>query len=211
MENLVKLGLNPAWLIAQIVNFVLLLLILRAVAYKPILNMLDARKKKIQESLEYADKVKRDAEDQQKEFDRKLAQARQETQAAAAAAAQVGEKERERIVAEAREEQVFRYPPRQPPSSAPSAASAATAAGRPSTGCGSCAAPSTAWSAASACVAAGATRRSCGRAKRSTSGGWSWCSQTVCCGCAHVPNVNPCWMLQMPPQQSAGFAQMSPA
>ena len=43
MENLVKLGLNPAWLVAQIVNFILLLLILRAVAYKPILNMLDAR------------------------------------------------------------------------------------------------------------------------------------------------------------------------
>jgi len=104
MENLVKLGLNPAWLLAQILNFLLLLVILRAVAYKPILNMLDARKKKIQESLEYADKVKRDAEDQQKEFDRKLAQARQETQTAAAAAAQVGEKERERIVAEAREE-----------------------------------------------------------------------------------------------------------
>ncbi len=104
MENLVKLGLNPAWLIAQIVNFILLLLILRAVAYKPIVNMLETRKKKIQESLEYADKVKRDAEEQQKEFDRKLAQARQETQAAAAAAAQVGEKERERILAEAREE-----------------------------------------------------------------------------------------------------------
>jgi F-type H+-transporting ATPase subunit b len=104
MENLVKLGLNPAWLVAQIVNFILLLIILRAVAYKPILNMLDARKKKIQESLEYAEKVKHDAEDQQKEFDRKLAQARQETQAAAAAAAQVGAKERERIVAEAHEE-----------------------------------------------------------------------------------------------------------
>lgn len=99
-----KIGLNPAWLVAQILNFSLLLLILRAVAYKPILNMLEARKKKIQESLEYADKVKRDAEEQQKEFDRKLAQARQETQAATAAAAQVGEKERERIVAEAREE-----------------------------------------------------------------------------------------------------------
>jgi F-type H+-transporting ATPase subunit b len=99
-----KIGLNPAWLVAQILNFSLLLFILRAVAYKPILNMLEARKKKIQESLEYADKVKRDAEEQQKEFDRKLAQARQETQAATAAAAQVGEKERERIVAEAREE-----------------------------------------------------------------------------------------------------------
>ncbi len=104
MENLVKIGLNPAWLLAQIVNFILLLLILRAVAYKPILNMLETRKQKIKESLEYADRVKHEAEEQQKEFDRKLAQARQEAQAAAQAASQVGEKERERIIAEARED-----------------------------------------------------------------------------------------------------------
>ncbi len=104
MENLVKLGLNPAWLLAQIINFALLILILRAVAYKPILNMLETRKQKIQESLEYAERVKREAEEQQKEFDRKLAQTRQEAQAAAQAASQVGEKERERIIAEARED-----------------------------------------------------------------------------------------------------------
>lgn len=104
MENLVRLGLNPAWLLAQIVNFILLLLILRAVAYKPVLKMLNDRKQKIQESLEYADRVKREAADQQKEFDRKLEQARREAQTAAAAATQVGEKEREAIVAQAREE-----------------------------------------------------------------------------------------------------------
>lgn len=99
-----KLGLNPAWLLAQLVNFGLLFLVLRAVAYKPILNMLDTRKKKIQESLEYADKVKQDAAAQQKEFEKKLDETRRETQAAAAAASQVGEKEREVIVAQAREE-----------------------------------------------------------------------------------------------------------
>lgn len=102
MENLTKLGLNPAWLLAQLVNFVLLFLILRAVAFKPILNMLDTRKKKIQESLEYADKVKRDAENQQKEFERKLEETRKQNQAAVAAASGVAEKEREAILAQAR-------------------------------------------------------------------------------------------------------------
>jgi F-type H+-transporting ATPase subunit b len=104
MENLVKLGLNPAWLLAQIINFALLLLILRAVAYKPVLNMLNTRKQKIQESLDYAESVKKQAAEQQKEFDRKLEEARRATQAAAAVAAQAGEKEREAILVQAHED-----------------------------------------------------------------------------------------------------------
>ncbi len=104
MENLVKLGINPAWLITQIVTFIVMLVVLRQFAYKPVLNMLETRKQKIQESLEYAERVKREAAEQQKEFDRKLEEARHEAQAAAAAAAQVGEKEREAILTQAREE-----------------------------------------------------------------------------------------------------------
>jgi F-type H+-transporting ATPase subunit b len=104
LENIVKLGLNPAWLLAQIINFTLLLFILRAVAYRPVLKMLNDRKQKIQESLDNAERVKREAAEQQKEFDRKLEEARRQAQSAAAAAAQVGEKEREVIVAQAREE-----------------------------------------------------------------------------------------------------------
>ena len=99
-----KLGINVTWLFAQIVNFDVLLFLLWRFAYKPVLGMLDARKQKIQESLEYAEKVKQDAAAQQKEFEKKLEETRRETQAATAAAAQVGEKEREVIVAQAREE-----------------------------------------------------------------------------------------------------------
>ena len=42
------LGLNLPQLIAQVVNFFVLLLILRLVAYKPILKMLDERKQKME-------------------------------------------------------------------------------------------------------------------------------------------------------------------
>ena len=98
------LGISPNLLITQIINFVILFVLLRLLLYKPILGMLDSRKQKIQESLEYAERVKRDAAEQQKEFDRKLAAARREAQAAAAAAAQVGEKEREAILVQARED-----------------------------------------------------------------------------------------------------------
>jgi F-type H+-transporting ATPase subunit b len=98
------LGLDPNLLITQIVNFVILLIILRFLLYKPILNMLTSRRQRIQESMEYAERVKQDAANQQKEFERKLEETRRETQAAAAAAAQVGEKEREAILTQAREE-----------------------------------------------------------------------------------------------------------
>lgn len=99
-----KLGINVTWLLAQVVNFGLLLFLLWAIAYKPVLKMLNERKRKIQESLEYAESVKKQAAEQQKEFEQRIAEARREAQAAAAIAAQAGEKEREAILAQAREE-----------------------------------------------------------------------------------------------------------
>src|SRR5581483_3990339 len=99
-----KLGVNLPWLLAQLINFILVLVILRLLVYKPVLNMLETRKKKIQESLEYADKVKADAAAQQQEFDRRLDEARREAQAAAQSAQQAAEKERQRILAQAQED-----------------------------------------------------------------------------------------------------------
>jgi F-type H+-transporting ATPase subunit b len=104
MENLAKLGINLSWLIAQIVNFILILLILRAFAYKPILKLLADRKRKIQESLDYAEKVKAESAAQQAEFEKRIDEARREASQTAASAQQVAEKEKERIVADAREE-----------------------------------------------------------------------------------------------------------
>ncbi len=98
------LGISPNLLITQILNFVILLVLLRLLLYKPIQNMLNSRKVKIQESLEYAERVKREAANQQKEFERKLEETRRETQAAAQSAQQVGEKEREAILAQARQD-----------------------------------------------------------------------------------------------------------
>lgn len=99
-----KLGVNLPWLIAQLVNYLLILFILRQFAYKPILNMLATRKQKIAEALANADKVKADAEAQQKDFERKLDEARRDAQSAAANAQQAAEKERQRILADAQVE-----------------------------------------------------------------------------------------------------------
>ncbi len=52
------LGINIGWLLSQTVNFFILLALLYLVAYKPILKMLDARSRKIKESLDQAENTK---------------------------------------------------------------------------------------------------------------------------------------------------------
>jgi F-type H+-transporting ATPase subunit b len=49
-----KLGLNLGFLVFQILNFTILCILLYAWAYKPIMNMMDKRKKKIAQGLEDA-------------------------------------------------------------------------------------------------------------------------------------------------------------
>ncbi|MBI4675848.1 MAG: F0F1 ATP synthase subunit B [Chloroflexi bacterium] len=99
-----KLGINLPWFLTQLTGFLIVLFILRQFTYKPILNMLETRKRKIAESLEYADKVKADAAAQQKDFERRLDEARREAQVAAQSAQQAAEQERQRILAEAQAE-----------------------------------------------------------------------------------------------------------
>jgi F-type H+-transporting ATPase subunit b len=54
LEILDKLGVNLGYLLVQIVNFVVMLLILRAWAYEPVVKMLQNRKEKINQGLEDA-------------------------------------------------------------------------------------------------------------------------------------------------------------
>ena len=48
------LGINPGFLLAQIINFLLLVLLMGALGYRPLLNMLEERKRKIAKGLEDA-------------------------------------------------------------------------------------------------------------------------------------------------------------
>ncbi len=57
MEILKQFGINPVLLAAQVVNFLLLLFILKKFLYKPILKVLEERKKKIEESLKNAEEI----------------------------------------------------------------------------------------------------------------------------------------------------------
>ena len=74
------LGLNLPQLIAQVVNFFILLVILRLVAYKPILKMLDERKQKIAEGLNAAEIARAEAASAQANIQAQLDVARKEGQ-----------------------------------------------------------------------------------------------------------------------------------
>ncbi len=104
MDALRPLGIDPALLIAYLINFVILVFLLRLFLYRPVLNMLGERRQRIRESLEEADKVRQQAEVQRTEFQRELEEARRTSQEAAARAAEETEKMREGILAEARKE-----------------------------------------------------------------------------------------------------------
>ena len=93
------LGINLPQLIAQIVNFFVLLLILRLTLYKPILKMLDERKQKISEGLNAAEIARAEAAQAQANIQSQLDASRREGQEIVGNAQQIAT----RIQAEARE------------------------------------------------------------------------------------------------------------
>lgn len=71
MEVLDNFGVQPVLLLAQIVNFVILLFLLKKFAYKPIMKVLDERKYKIETGLKQAEEVEKklaETEKKQKEI-----------------------------------------------------------------------------------------------------------------------------------------------
>ena len=99
-----KLGINLGYIVSQLVNFTLLIVLLYFVAYRPILRMLDERSAKIKKGLEDADTASRRAAEMEQEFERRMTEARKEGQEQVAQAAQMGEKVRQEILDKAREE-----------------------------------------------------------------------------------------------------------
>ena len=59
MEILETFGVKPILLLAQIVNFIILLFLLNKFAYKPIMKVLDDRKHKIETSMRQAEEVEK--------------------------------------------------------------------------------------------------------------------------------------------------------
>lgn len=104
MEKLIEsLGINVPTLVAQIINFVILLTLLRLVAYKPIMRMLDERSRRIKESMEQTELIKQQAEHAEEEYKKKIAAASQEGQEILSRVAKTGEEMRQKAQQEAKE------------------------------------------------------------------------------------------------------------
>jgi F-type H+-transporting ATPase subunit b len=99
-----KLGINLNFLIAQVINFLLLLWILQRFLYKPVSNMLSARTKRVQESLAEADRVRQEAAAARSQYEQQLEAERRRSFDAAQQAIQDGQKAREAILVQAQKE-----------------------------------------------------------------------------------------------------------
>ena len=104
MDALSALGLNLPGLIAQIINFALLITILYILLYKPVVRMLDQRSKAIQDSLSAADKVKEEAAKGEEEVKKRIDQAALEGRNMVAQATQVADRLREEARNQARQD-----------------------------------------------------------------------------------------------------------
>ena len=75
-----SLGINLPVLIAQIVNFTILLIILRVVAWGPLTKMLDDRRERIRESLSAADQAKASVAESERKVHEQVEEGRREAQ-----------------------------------------------------------------------------------------------------------------------------------
>ena len=98
------LGVNLWLLIAYLVNFIILLGILRLFAYKPLLRVLDQRAERIRESLAAADRVREEAATSQAAIQEQLNEARREGQRLLDQAREASDRYREEEMARARQE-----------------------------------------------------------------------------------------------------------
>jgi F-type H+-transporting ATPase subunit b len=99
-----KLGINWALLVAQLVNVILLVWLLTRFLYRPVLNMLNERTRRIQESLQDAERVKEQLANARRDYDAELAKARQEAAGILAQAQERAKAQEQEIVVQARAE-----------------------------------------------------------------------------------------------------------
>jgi len=99
-----NLGIDAGVLIAQLINFFLLLALLTLVLYRPVTKMLRERKERIAKGLLDAELAEKRAAQAEAEYQKRLEEARREAQAILAQARENAEKERQAILARAQSE-----------------------------------------------------------------------------------------------------------
>ena len=98
------LGINLPSLIAQLINFTLLFVLLSVLLYRPLLRVLDERRRRIQEGLEASDEAKQRLSQTEQQVVAEMDRARQEGQALVAQAQQMSARLQEEARQQARTE-----------------------------------------------------------------------------------------------------------
>lgn len=99
-----QLGISWALLLAQLFNVILLVWLLTRFLYQPVLKMLNERTRRIQESLQDAERVKEQLANAQRDYEAELAKARQEAAGILAQAQERAKVQEAEIIAQARVE-----------------------------------------------------------------------------------------------------------
>jgi len=100
MGGFASLGINLPLLVVFVVNFIVLLIMLRLFLYQPVMKVLDERAKRTKDAMELAEATKKEYEQAKGEIQKQIEKGRQEAQAIITQAMQVGE----RLKGESREE-----------------------------------------------------------------------------------------------------------
>ena len=98
------LDVNPGLVIWTTVTFIILLLLLKKFAWKPILTSLDNREKFIKDSLDKAEKAQQDAEELLRQNQEKMAKAEEEAQKIIAQGRDYADNLKEQMLAESKAE-----------------------------------------------------------------------------------------------------------
>jgi F-type H+-transporting ATPase subunit b len=95
MGGFASLGINLPLLVVFIVNFIVLLVLLRLFLYKPVMKVLDERAQRTKEAMDLAEATKKEFEQAKGEVQKQIEKGRQEGQAIITQAMQVGERLKE--------------------------------------------------------------------------------------------------------------------
>lgn len=99
-----KLGIEPSLLLAQIINFAIIVVVLSKLLYKPILSMLEKRKLEIEKGLRLTETLRLEEERLREKKEKVLEQARKEATVVIEQGRKQGKEEAAEIVAAARRE-----------------------------------------------------------------------------------------------------------
>lgn len=102
VEGIAKLGVNLPGLVSQMVNFALILILLRILLWKPFLRVMEERKQKIEQGLRASEQAAHAAAQSQEESRRVLEEARAEGRELVTRAQETAGRLREELEAQAR-------------------------------------------------------------------------------------------------------------